>query len=828
MPGPAFPPPPSWAILGSTPRVSAADSDLPPGAHLALALTSPPRVSLLTIPPRIFLDAVTTTAHNRPSILAADPSGLLLLHSNQGRATGPYRIRRCGYEQGGWREFEADYFVLDAASASALALPDAELLSDKNTVGIMLAPGGGGHYVVAELQPIIGRGARAVLLCFASDVGEWVMKDVSYPVPSRLWWPAGVLSHYGRLWWVDLSFGLIACDPSVDAPSLAFVPLPSGKVLRYRGAAGVLDRYRHVGVSAGKLRFVDMYRNRDARGAFKVSVWTLLDPDSTEWALEHEARFRDIWADQSYKAAGLPVKLPVLALIHPMNPAVVYFFLDEYLFAVDLVACNVVECKAYELATPPGDVVSTRSVHAWELPRALSSGHKHYRLHGNQSCSVVQSSDSFRLESQHPAPHRLLQSCAALLFLRSPRESSQARTPDASPNHRPGGVHRRDDMPPPSSPPSWVILGSVPGVCTADAGLPPGADFALALAPSPRVSLLSIAPSIFPDATIATSLRHGPFVLAADSSGLLLLQANQGRTTGPIVIDRPVNGYYGTDEFVPGFFVLDAASATALALPDPVLINDQFHLGLILDPRGGGHYMVAELQPIGGADYGFLFCFASDVGEWVRKTVPFPYPRRWFPRGVLSHYGRLWWVDLSFGIITCDPFADEPVLAFVPLPPGLVLHHKVDEFVLDKYRDMRVSAGKLRFVDMYRNRDRRGAIKVSVWTLSDPDSTEWALELEVSFPDIWADQSYKATGLPNMIPALALIHPENPAVVYFFLMDSLFAVDLRAHKIVECEAYDLVATPKDIVSSRVVHAWKLPRALSSGDEDNFTDGEFRI
>ncbi|CAN6301761.1 unnamed protein product [Urochloa humidicola] len=364
-------PPPSWVILGRVARVSAGDASLPPGASLSLSLAPSPRVSLLTIPPRLFPDA--PTARNFPAVLAADPSGLLLLHANQGRATGPLVIDRPGYHQFGWREFVDGYFVLDAATGSAFAIPDPCLISEKTFLGLLTHPDGGGRrYVVAELQPVIGRD-RAELFCFDSDVGEWVQKGVPDTLPRRWWVPAAVLAYYGRLWWADLSFGLIACDPFADAPALAFVPLPPGKALRYGEAAGVLDRYRVVGLSAGKLRFVDMYRNRDGGGALQVSAWTLPDADSTEWALEHEASFHDIWADPSYKAAGLPERIPVLALIHPKDPAVVYFFLEEHLFGVDLRARSVVECEVYELVAPERDFVATRFIHAWELPRALSA-----------------------------------------------------------------------------------------------------------------------------------------------------------------------------------------------------------------------------------------------------------------------------------------------------------------------------------------------------------------------------------------------------------------------------------------------------------------------
>ncbi|KAG2553753.1 hypothetical protein PVAP13_9KG619900 [Panicum virgatum] len=119
---------------------------------------------------------------------------------------------------------------------------------------------------------------------------------------------------------------------------------------------------------------------------------------------------------------------------------------------------------------------------------------------------------------------------------------------------------------------------------------------------------------------------------------------------------------------------------------------------------------------------------------------------------------------------------------------------------------------------MYRNRDPRGALQVGVWTQPDPDATEWTLEHQVSLPDIWADRSYKAAGLPMKIPVLALIHPKDPAVVYFFLKDHLFGVDLRSRSVVECEVYELVAPDRNLVATRFVHAWELPPSLSSSSE----------
>ena len=229
--------------------------------------------------------------------------------------------------------------------------------------------------------------------------------------------------------------------------------------------------------------------------------------------------------------------------------------------------------------------------------------------------------------------------------------------------------------------------------------------------------------------------------------------------------------------------------------------------------------MVVELQPIIGSDTATLLCFSTEVGEWVEKRVRYPLPPRPLsPICVVSHHGRLWWVDLSWGVITCDPFADEPVLGFVPFPPGKILACSEAKGYTDMFRHVGVSGGKLRFVDTYMSRPARdgGTPMVGVWTLADPDSTEWTLEQEVRFTEICADESYKATGLPNKVPRLALIHPKNPEVVYFFHEERLFGVDVRARKVVHCEVYGLVAPPSSHIAARFVRAWELPRALSSG------------
>ncbi|KAF8758077.1 hypothetical protein HU200_010740 [Digitaria exilis] len=300
--------------------------------------------------------------------------------------------------------------------------------------------------------------------------------------------------------------------------------------------------------------------------------------------------------------------------------------------------------------------------------------------------------------------------------------------------------------PPPRS--SWVILGSIARVV--DHGQ------SVALTSPPCVSRLTVSSHVFPD---RPTPKNFPFVLAADSSGLLLLSSILATPLTRVDIDRPDLQSLTWRDTDDRFFVLDATTGSEYRLPDPKpqeRINYQDLLGLLVR---SGVYMVAELMPVFGSDEATIRCYSSDVGEWVDKSVRYPLPPRPLsPICTLAHHGRLWWVDYSWGIVTADPFADDPTLGFIPLPRPL--EYREAPGVLDMFRYVGVSAGKLRFVDTYR---RGGAPnKVTVWTLPDPDARKWTVEHEATLADIWADESYKATGLPNKTPVVALIHPTTP------------------------------------------------------------------
>ncbi|XP_037416605.1 uncharacterized protein LOC119279486 [Triticum dicoccoides] len=384
--------PPAWVILGAVPRVSEQQD-----ADLSLDLAAPPRVSALTVPPRVSPVQADPTSGACPWVVTADPaSGLLLLCAPPPppAPTPPlppaYRNGRLVLNITDIERRPPAYFVCDVASATAFRLPQPGrdprgLGSEINALnlGVVAAPGAGGgalRYMVVEFRYMFAD-KHATLLCFSSDTGEWVWKPVHNPLGHWIWGRDGVVAHDGKLWWVDLAGGLIFCDPFADAPVLDIVPLPESDCYLPGAScahcAGRPAAYRRfVQVSAGKFRCVEWSSRSDDEAPMTVSMWTLNDPESKEWVLKYyKVSFQEIWADDSYKAAGRTEKNPTFALVHPMNPEVLYFFLEEHLFGVDLRAKRVVECGVYEMVVPPsGKPPNCFSVRALELPIALSAG----------------------------------------------------------------------------------------------------------------------------------------------------------------------------------------------------------------------------------------------------------------------------------------------------------------------------------------------------------------------------------------------------------------------------------------------------------------------
>jgi hypothetical protein len=187
--------------------------------------------------------------------------------------------------------------------------------------------------------------------------------------------------------------------------------------------------------------------------------------------------------------------------------------------------------------------------------------------------------------------------------------------------------------------------------CT-DPGLPQGTGFCLALGSSaPDLTELFVSPLV--DSGSGALVRN-PTVLAADPSGLLLFSGDSDGAMAP----------------PPPYFLCDAVSNTVRQLPhlpppDPEHGGDITGgtAGLIVSSHddGGHDYMVAALA-VSDTAGAILHCFSPRTGggEWVKKTLvgrapPLATTPQWRTDRVLCLDGKIWWINLSQGILSCDP-----------------------------------------------------------------------------------------------------------------------------------------------------------------------------
>ncbi|PVH66496.1 LOW QUALITY PROTEIN: hypothetical protein PAHAL_1G263100 [Panicum hallii] len=303
-------PRPSWTILSRVARHV--------GDELSLPLAERPCLSNLTIPTRFGEYPTYYGDAEHPYIVAANDAGNLVV---------------------AWDFYPVDGTGRDELSATTVRVADRAVelshFSGIKSVGLLplSAPAG---FVVAELQVVEDHGRRAAnLIWFHSDEDSWNEVELTCPdVTPRdhaEWMPHDVIAYDRKLWWVDLTRGFLVCNPVDPKPHLSFASLPdlTGEMFvalddRHEGLERI-DSRRIVRVTGGKLRFVDVVRR--ARWEHHQCMTTLAA----------------IWDHASYVESGMPREFPVLAFLHPDKHAVVYFFLDEYLFSVNVYDSAVVQ-----------------------------------------------------------------------------------------------------------------------------------------------------------------------------------------------------------------------------------------------------------------------------------------------------------------------------------------------------------------------------------------------------------------------------------------------------------------------------------------------------
>lgn len=388
------PPPPSsstpqqWAMLRRVPQPSLIDLSQ---EDFSLAFAAPPDLTRLSISDIITDYGEAFSPRSFPFVLAADPSGLLLITDSYGVAKDPLGADR------------PIYFVWDVSLAFTHRIRGhQESVNHSGNVGFIVTPSGRRDHdlTVVELLPV-SAGESITILCYESKSRIWTKKTLQFSMPSYPWSSANVFSHNNKLWWVDLRHGILSFDPLADNPQVLFVEFPDAAAaaaaeakLRQAGhytpatttppatttrlMRGDISKYRCVNLSAGSLRFVEMTGSVLAP---RVAVWTLYpqaEHKLRRWKLDYDVNLKEIWVDMSYKETGLPNKRPVLAGLHPADPAVVYFLNKGKLFEVNLNIKKVDKCMAFQprsadLTQLNIDEESSRFLLTWDLPPSLTS-----------------------------------------------------------------------------------------------------------------------------------------------------------------------------------------------------------------------------------------------------------------------------------------------------------------------------------------------------------------------------------------------------------------------------------------------------------------------
>lgn len=113
----------------------------------------------------------------------------------------------------------------------------------------------------------------------------------------REWSGHDVVSHDGRVVWVDLTLGFLFFDVHREEHIMKFVPLPTGREV-LAGSAG-MDRIRCAALCQGVLRYAELV-TLDALNLSVVvlELWSYNEEDRT-WRRDRAVALEELWTPES-------------------------------------------------------------------------------------------------------------------------------------------------------------------------------------------------------------------------------------------------------------------------------------------------------------------------------------------------------------------------------------------------------------------------------------------------------------------------------------------------------------------------------------------------
>uniref|UniRef100_A0A0E0L060 DUF1618 domain-containing protein n=1 Tax=Oryza punctata TaxID=4537 RepID=A0A0E0L060_ORYPU len=668
---------PQWAMIRQAPPVRS------PSPRAFLLLAEPPRHSYLLVPDHL-IDRrpapdsgsnIVGTLGGRVHATSGD--GLILVVYMDSHApapivskivTGAFPARPRVSDIAGLDLNDPDFmrFVCNPITGELFRLPDIDgtkktMFRGCDNAGLLTRSAAAGHpgppdsYAVAVLGEDRNSGTFNMRR-FLSRTGKWeklVGLPSPLPLPRRMAIYTEAVAFAGRLWWADLTWGVVSADPFSDWPELHFIELPRSSVWPVPSTDLVQEQgmHRRLGVSHGRLRYVEMSQ----KDPFVLSSFAL-DDDGSGWTLEHEVALGRIC---QVKGGG-PRETPRIAVIDPLNASVIYLIVGKHVLAVDMDMGKVLGCSLADETEGPAYAI-TSVLKPCVLPPWLSS-------------SKIPAAGTFS-HDKGDAKSKTLSDILVRADSDKRREAHKHTT---------------------------TRMG----------------------APSP----------------------HTPLVTTPAADNQAVHETAYARSVPPLRCSTSVN-------------LVHREPATHTSSPGPPPATAR---------------RTATPSPCSGNSRTFnMRRFLSRTGKWeklVGLPSPLPLPRRMaiYTEAVVFA-GRLWWADLTWGVVSADPFIDWPELHFVEFPRSSVWPVPSTDLVQEQgmHRHLGVSHGRLRYVEV----SQKDPFVLSSFALGDGGSS-WTLEHQVALGRICEVKGES----PWDTPRIGVLDPLNASIICVIVGNDVVAV----------------------------------------------------